>query len=280
MEYLDNHARSDTLVCFVPAIGLDAAAFEEHLRVMPWRCVAMTPFSHEPLRHRRYTLSLADHFTLIRHFLRHVEERSAASRVVLVGFSSGADVVMRFAAARPGGGARVDGVLSLGCNIALETCFVTSMLARMSSRHPERLLTDLRAVGESVTELDEWLTIHTYLVAMLRKFRGAVDPLRQLAREIVRPFEGGGESPFLTWYREASTNVRVVRCLFEDSERYRTFVSQLVFGQADSRQLGDKYREDSILIEPDSGHFDLERVDVVTKHLDAMLALMGQEATA
>lgn len=274
MEYLDNHARSDTLVCFVPAIGLDAALYEEHLRTLPWRCVAMTPFSHEPQRHRRYTLSLADHFTLLRHFLRHIEERTAAKRVMLVGFSSGADVVMRFAAARPGGGARLDGVLSLGCNISLETCFVTSMLARMSSRHPERLLADLKAVGDSAAELDTWITIHTYLVAMLRKFRGAVDPLRQLAREIVRPFESGGESPFLSWYRDASANVPIVRCLFEDSERYRAFVSDLVLGQADSKRLGDKYREDSILIEPDSAHFDLERPEVVMKHLEAMLATL------
>lgn len=272
MEYLDNHARSDTLVCFLPALGLDAAEYEEHLRVLSWRCVAVTPFSHEPQRHRRYTLSLTDHFTLLRHFLRHLEERSGARRVVLVGFSSGADAVLRFAAARPGGGARLDGVLSLGCNISLETCFVTSMLARMSSRHPERLLADLRAVGETTTELDAWLTVHTYLVAMLRKFRGAVDPLRSLAREIVRPFEAGGDSPFCSWYRDASANVRGVRCLFEDSERHRAFVSDLLLKQAETRRLGDHYREDSILIEPDAGHFDLERPDVVQKHLEAMIA--------
>jgi len=279
MEYLDNHARSDTLVCFLPALGLDAAEYEEHLRVLPWRCVAVTPFSHEPLRHRRYTLSLNDHFTLLRHFLRHVEERTAARRVMLVGFSSGADAVMRFAGTRPGAGARIDGILSLGCNISIETCFVTGMLARMSSRHPERLLADLRTVGESATELDTWLTIHTYLVAMLRKFRGAVDPLRSLAREILRPFEAGGESPFLQWYRDTSANIPVVRCLFEDNELHRAFVSSLILGSADSHRLGDKYREDSILIEPDTGHFELEKPDVVAKHLEAMLAAMEVPAT-
>jgi tRNA A-37 threonylcarbamoyl transferase component Bud32/pimeloyl-ACP methyl ester carboxylesterase len=271
MEYLDNHARSETLVCFIPALGLDAAEFEEHLRNLPWRCVALTPFSHEPVRHRRYTLSLDDHFTLIRHFLRHIRQRTGATRLVLVGFSSGADAVMRFAATRPGGGAHVDGVLSLGCNISIDTAFVTSMLARMSSRHPERLLADLRAVGDSATELDTWLTVHTYLVAMLRKFRGSVDPLRSLAREIVRPFEAGGESPFCSWYRDASANVGVVRCLFEDSEQFRSFVADLVLSQSESKRLGDRYREDSILIEPDSGHFDLERPEIVMKHIEAML---------
>ncbi|HEX6944160.1 MAG TPA: protein kinase [Gemmatimonadaceae bacterium] len=281
MEYLDNHARSDTMVCFVPALGLDAAEYEEHLRQLPWRCLAVTPFSHEPQRHRRYTLSLNDHFTLLRHFLRHVGERSGAKRVVLVGFSSGADLVMRFAGARPGGGARVDAILSLGCNISLATCFVTSMLARMSSRHPERLLADLRSVGESATELDSWLTVHTYLVAMLGKFRNSVDPLRSLAREVIRPFEGGGDSPFLSWYRDASANVRGIRCLFEDNELHRSFVTDVLLTQATTKKLGDRYREDSILIEPDTAHFDLERPDVVQKHIEALLgSIEAQPATA
>jgi serine/threonine protein kinase len=280
MEYLDNHARSDTLVCFLPAIGLDAAEFEEHLRQLPWRCVAVTPFSHEPQRHRRYTLSLNDHFTLLRHFLRHVYDRSGAKHLVLVGFSSGADAVMRFAAARPGGGAKVDAVLSLGCNISLETCFVTSMLARMSSRHPERLLADLRSVGENATELDSWLTVHTYLVAMLRKFRNSVDPLRSLAREIMRPFEAGGESAFNSWYRDASANVRAIRCLFEDNALHRAFVGDLLLTQATTKRLGDKYREDSILIEPDTAHFDLEHPDIVQKHVEALLASIEAQPAA
>jgi pimeloyl-ACP methyl ester carboxylesterase len=280
MEYLDNHARSDTLVCFLPALGLDAGEYEEHLRVLPWRCVAVTPFSHEPMRHRRYTLSLTDHFTLLRHFLRHTADRTGAKRVIFVGFSSGADAVVRFAAARPGGGARIDGILSLGCNISLDTCFVTGMLARMSSRHPERLLADLRAVGETMNELDSWLTVHTYLVAMLRKFRSAVDPLRSLAREIVRPFEEGGDSPFITWYREASANVRGIRCVFEDNERHRAFVSDLLLSQATTKRLGDRYREDSIVIESDAAHFDLERPEVVQKHLEALVTSLDAQPAA
>jgi hypothetical protein len=274
MEYLDNHARSDTLVCFLPAIGLDAAEYENHLRVLPWRCVAVTPFSHEPVRHRRYTLSMTDHFTLLRHFLRHIKERIGARTIVLAGFSSGADLVLRFAAGRPGGGAGIDGILSLGCNISLETCSVTSMLARMSSRHPERLLADLRTVGESATELDSWLKVHTYLVAMLGKFRGSVDPLRQMAREIIRPFEVG-ESPFYSWYRDASANVRGVRCVFEDDARHRAFVGDLALKQAGANRLGDRYREDMIIIEPGTAHFDLEQPDVASKHLDALLATLN-----
>lgn len=279
VEYLDNHARSDTLVCFLPALGLDAAEFEDHLRTLPWRCVAVTPFSHEPNRHRRYTLPLADHFTLLRHFLRHVEERSGARRVVLTGFSSGADIAIRFAAARPGGGARIDGVLALGCNVSKETCFVTSILARMSSRHPERLLADLRAVGESTADLETWVTLHTYLASMLRKFRGTIDPLRQVAREIVAPFDAGGPSPFLAWYRDASAHVRALRCVFEDSPTYRAFVVGLLNDPAARSGLEDQYREGSMVIEQGAGHFDLARPEIVARHLEALMSQLPVTAT-
>lgn len=272
MEYLDNHARSDTLACFLPPVGLDAGVLEEHLRLLPWRCVAVTPFSHEPNRSRRYTLALADHFTLLRHFLRHMEERTGARRVVLAGISSGADVALRFVAARPGGGARLDAVLASGCNVSLESCHVTAMLARMSSRHPERLLADLRVVGETARGLDDWLTVHTYLVAMLRKFRGGVDPLRQLAREIVRPFEAGGTSPFVGWFREASANVHAIRCVFEDGEPYGTFVRTLLGSSSSRAELGGKYQAGSIVIEPGAGHYDMQRTEVLARHLDALLA--------
>jgi hypothetical protein len=122
--------------------------------------------------------------------------------------------------------------------------------------------------------------VHTYLVAMLRKFRSAVDPLRSLAREIVRPFEEGGDSPFITWYREASANVRGIRCVFEDNERHRAFVSDLLLSQATTKRLGDRYREDSIVIESDAAHFDLERPEVVQKHLEALVTSLDAQPAA
>jgi len=280
MEYLDNHARSDTLVCFVHAVGLDAEVYEDHLRTLPWRSVAVTLFSHEQRRHRRYTLSLNDHFTLLRAFLRHIEERSGATRVLLAGTSSGADIALRFAGLRPGAGARVNGVLSLGCNVSLETCFLTRALARMSSRHPERLLSDLRSVGELTTGIDAWITLHSYLVEMLGKFRTSVDPLRQLAREIIAPFEAsaGAETPFADWYRKAVASVGAVRAVFEDGEQQRAVVGDLLARQATDRPLGDGYVEGSVVIEPGTTHYDLERPELVARHLEALVAATGRAA--
>jgi hypothetical protein len=54
-----------------------------------------------------------------------------------------------------------------------------------------------------------------------------------------------------------------------------------VLSQPTSNKLGDKYREDSIVIEPDAAHFDLEKPEVVGKHIEALLASIEvQPATA
>jgi hypothetical protein len=51
-------------------------------------------------------------------------------------------------------------------------------------------------------------------------------------------------------------------------------VGDLLLSQETTKRLGDRYREDSIVIEPDAAHFDLERPDVVQKHLEAMMTAL------
>jgi serine/threonine protein kinase len=265
MEYLDNQARSDVLVCFLPACGLDADEWAAHLRSLPYRCVALTPYGFEPSRRRRPVLSLDDHFVMITSFIKHVTERAKPAITVLAGFSSGGDLAMRLAARRSS--LRLDGVLSLGCNLSLETCFVTALLARADARNPTALLDGLRQVGAGMQALDAWITVHTYLVQMLQKFQAQLAPLQRVAQEIVQPFEAGGESPFVSWYRDASRQARALRCVFEDDDLNRGIVRDLQLRNADTGLLGEQYREGSIAIEPDAHHFDLERPDVVSAHL-------------
>jgi serine/threonine protein kinase len=75
LEYLDNGARSDVLVCFVHAIGMDGADFAPHLRLLPYRGIAPTLYGFEPSRRRRFSLPLDDHVTLVRELLREVASR-------------------------------------------------------------------------------------------------------------------------------------------------------------------------------------------------------------
>jgi pimeloyl-ACP methyl ester carboxylesterase len=281
MEYLDNGARSDVLVCFVHACGLDGADFEPHLRSLPFRCIAPTLYGFEPARRRRFTLPLDDHLVLLRQLLTDVATRFAPAITLVVGFSSGADLALRLAAAAPSEPpGRVDGVLSLGCNLGLETCFVTRILARLEAGNGAALVRDLRALGSAIDGLDEWLSVHAYLVRMLRKFELQVEPLRDFGREIAGPFEVDGGSVFARLYREASVGGRPVRCLFEDTETCNRLVGEVQLRNLDAGVLGAHYRDGSLLIEPDATHFDLQRPEVVSRHLDALVETLGATAGA
>jgi hypothetical protein len=77
------------------------------------------------------------------------------------------------------------------------------------------------------------------------------------------------------WYRAASSKVRCVRCVFEDSQTYNRLVRDLKLQNLDARILGDHYREDSIITEPNTNHFDLCEPDHVARHLGAILEYLG-----
>jgi serine/threonine protein kinase len=286
IEYLDNGVRSDVLVCFVHGCGLDAADFEPHLRSLPYRGIAPTLYGFEPSRRRRFTLPLDDHIALVRELLRDAAARFNPSTTILVGFSSGADFVLRLAAAREGSepavgavraarAVRVDGALMLGCNLTLETCFVTRILARLEKGKGTAIVKDLRSLGEPIEDLEEWLSLHAYLVRMLQKFQVQVDPLREFSREVIGPFEEDPQRAFVRMYREASAPERVLSCLFEDNETCNRLVREIQLQNLDQEVLGPHYREGSLRIEPDTTHFDLLRPDLVLRHVDSLVAALA-----
>jgi serine/threonine protein kinase len=278
IEYLDNGARSNVLVFFVHAIGLDGADFEAHLRSLPFRGIAPTLYGFEPSRRRRFTLPLDDHLVLLRELLDEVVRRSSPSTVLVVGFSSGGDVALRLAVERPEGAVPVDGVLTLGCNLSFETCFLTGILARLENGKGAAALHDLRALGATIADLDEWISIHSYLVRMLRKFRIDVAPLRDFARDVVRPFAEPAEiteSQFVRWYREAGRRGAALTCLFEDTEVCNRLVGEVQLQNLEAGTLGPRYREGSLLIVPETSHFDLLEPDLVRQHLEELAQLAG-----
>ena len=276
-HYLDNGVESPVLVCFVHGTGYDQRQFERILRLVPYRALAPTLYGFEPAAPRRSALSLDDHLVVLREFVRDAVGRLRPEVALLVGFSSGADVVLRLLAAdaeepRP----LVDGLLSLGANLSLETCFVTRLFAQMDGDDPQRVLEDLRTLGADVDTLDEWLNVHEYLVTTLRKFHGDVAPLRRYSADVVRPFAAAGDSPFAAWYRAASGRVRHVRCVFEDTEMLNRPLRALQLRNLDEGIFGSRYHEDSIVTEPGTDHFDLVRPGLVLRHVQAMVGALQE----
>jgi serine/threonine protein kinase len=278
VSYLDNQVDSDLLVCFIHGTGLDQTQSERFLRELPHRAIAPTLFGFEPVRRRRIPLALDDHIAILRALLVDVVASTRARRCVLVGLSSGGDIALRMLAAPPGEFAPpVHAVLSLGCNLSLETCFVVRLFVRLGDETSGGILPDLKRLGSSLGTLDEWINVQSYLVDTIRKLRGDVSAVRQFSNDILQPFADAAslpaaQSPFVGWYRSVSQRVQHVRCVFEDDPACDEALSAIRLAHLDAGVLGPLHRPDNIHVEAEATHFDLFRPPVVYRHLDALVA--------
>ncbi len=277
MHYLDNDRASDVLVCYLHGLGGDQRHFESTLRTSPYRAVAPTAFGFENVSRLRIPLSLEDHAVITREFLTDLVERVRPETVLLVGASSGADFGFRLLASNPDLGF-VDGFLALGCNVGLDTCFASRAFADIPSSDEQAILRHLNAIGAEAGTLEAWVTAQEYLVMFVRKFYRDLSVLQRYAADVVQPFKAAGEHVFVDWYRTVSARVRRLRVVFEDAEPYRATVSSLRLRQLDEAVLGSSYRHDSLVVDPDTNHFDLMQSDRIARHVEALLSALRAEA--
>jgi serine/threonine protein kinase len=271
LEYLDNQVESDVLVMLLNSLWLDAHDFEPHLRTLPYRCIAPTPYGFTTRARYRIALSLRDHIVFLSEVLRVMVDESRPSLVIIVGFSASGDLVLQLPIATPPGGRIPDGVLALGPNQDIETCFVSRVLAKLEDNNPGKLLAALRTISESASSLDDWMLLNGYLGRILARHRDDLSPLRNLGRDLIEPFERDGPEAFARMYREATERVRLVRCIFEDSEACKRLLRNALTGHMDRQILGGHHRDGSLLIEPTPSHFELIQPERVAAHLAAMV---------
>lgn len=280
MHYLENDAPAGALVVCIHGMGHEAAEFAPLLESTSHRAIAVTLYGFEPTTDRaRVPLEVDAHVTLVRELVRDAIERLAPTRVVLVGFSSGADVAMRLLVDPPLDAPRIDGCLALGPNLSMATCFVSRVFAHLQAGDAASSLPDLRRIGEDARDLDEWLNVMTYVLHVLRKFRGDLAPLSRFAWGIQQPFAERDDT-FATWFRDASQHVEVLRCVFEESPTCAGLVHGLRLRNLDEAILGPRYRDSSLVLEPTNEHLALMEPPRIARHLEALLGSLGQQRTA
>jgi len=274
LHYVDNQVRSDVLVFFLHGLGLDHRDFEPILKRLAYRGLSPTLHGCEPDRRERVSLSLADHVAILREWLRDVIQRFQASTVVMVGFSLGADTGFELLLApseEPP--PRIDAFLSLECNLSLDTCFVSRLLANIDPNHPDMWLGDLNRYGELAASLEEWLNIHEYLVKVLRKFHGDIGMLQRTAADLIRPFiQKPGFEVFVRWLKGARENVPSLRLVFSDSPSTRAALSCLKLENLDRGILSGEFPEGEITVLPNTDHFALMEAERVLRQVDEIVA--------
>jgi len=217
-------------------------------------------------------LSLADHVIILREWLRHSIERLKPSIVVLVGFSLGAD--MGFEILVPPTGdelqVNVDAFLAMECNLCLDTCLISRVLAGIAPDQPDISIGELRRLGETATSLNEWLNIQEYLVKILRKFQGNIGVLQRASADIVRPFkEAPSFEVFARRFQAARKRVSALRLIFASFSE--AALARLKLENLDSCILGEEFPETMIAVTRDADHFDLMAAERVLNQIDDLV---------
>ena len=269
--YADNQVRSDVLVIFLHGLGLDHLDFEPILKRLPYRGLSPTLYGCEPARQARISLSLADHVVILREWLRHSLERLKPSIVVLVGWSLGAD--MGFEVLVPSTDepqVNVDAFLAMECNLCLDTCLISRVLAGIAPDRPDISIGELGRLGETATSLNEWLNIHEYLVKVIRKFQGDIGVLQRASADIVRPFkEAPGFEVFARRFRAARNRVSALQLIFASFSE--AALAHLKLENLDSGILGEEFPETMFVMTPDADHFDLMAAERVLDQIDDLV---------
>jgi pimeloyl-ACP methyl ester carboxylesterase len=270
---VDNQVESEVLVVFLHGLGLDHRDFEAILKGLPYRGLSPSLYGCEPDRRERISLSLSDHIHVLREWFRAMVALHKPVTVILVGFSLGADMgfeLLKAPADPPT--PRVDAFLGLECNLSIDTCFVSRVLARIQPSRIDMSVGDLREFGANASTLDEWLNIHEYLVKVLRKFQDDIGAMQRAATDIVTLFqEHPGFGIFAEWFKAARRQVRVLRLVFSDGPSTRSTLSSLKLENMDTGILGEEF-PDEITVSPHVDHFDLMATDRVLRHVDELVA--------
>jgi pimeloyl-ACP methyl ester carboxylesterase len=266
VTYLDNQATSDTLVVFLHGIGADGGRFENVLITSPHRAVAVTLIGFGPTEGRRPTLSIEDHSRVLRFLLAELVKQIRPRRTLLVGHSAGADQYLRMMSDEGGAGVDVAGLIALGPNLSLETCFATRLYARIDPNSPAGTLAILKSLANDIDTLETWLVIQSYFAQMFMKLGTELEPLRRYAADLVRPFEQG--DPFVEWFRRASARIPRLRCVFSNEEA--AAAEALLARHLEDNVLGDGFTDDSFVLER-VHHLALLDSQLIARHVDAVL---------
>jgi serine/threonine protein kinase len=274
LRYVDNQVGSDVLVFFLHGLGLDHGDFEPILKRLAYRGLSPTLYGCEPDRRRRISLSLADHVVILREWLWEISEQFQPEIIVMVGFSLGADMgfeLLLGPADEPA--PRIDAFLSLECNLSLDTCFASRVLAGISPDHPEVSIADLKRLGDSAASLEDWLNMQDYLVKVLRKFQGDIGVLQRAATDIVRPFsENPGFEVFARWFKGARERVPTLRLVISNDSSYQAALAHLKLQNLDNGILGEEFPEDIITVSGSPDHFGLMAAQHVLRQVDELVA--------
>jgi len=155
LAYIDNNVSSDELIFCLHGIGADHRQFSDALRQLPYRAIALSLYGFDEKAQLRLPIELHDHSILLHALIKDVCNRLKPKKIIMVGFSSGADHVLHCISSELFDDIRVTGILALGCNIHIEDCFASGKLAELTSGDENQILSIIKLFSHNASSISE-----------------------------------------------------------------------------------------------------------------------------
>ncbi len=107
------------------------------------------------------------------------------------------------------------------------------------------------------------------------KLGSDLSTLVQQCQDIAGPFievAPDEDSPFVTWFRQASEHTNAAYCVFSDDPLKRAMVAQMRLQHLENGCLGQDFHNDAFSFVPESRHLDLMRPESLSGYMDGFLA--------
>ncbi|MFI6388898.1 hypothetical protein [Nonomuraea sp. NPDC050540] len=172
LRYLERVTHSKNLVVLLPGLGLDANDFRPYMNIAREHTAALTlfGFNADETRDERYRpVGLTTHVELINGALNNLRRKYPHKKMILAGFSTGADMIIRLGEFWQDHATRnpeVCALLLLDPNINHSTMIVSGAFATMNPASP---LAELKEVARIPKNLIEFQNMSEYLHKISKK---------------------------------------------------------------------------------------------------------------
>ncbi|MBL1083905.1 alpha/beta hydrolase [Streptomyces actinomycinicus] len=195
LSYLERVADSRTVTVFFHGLGLDATDYQGYLESHETHGIAVNLAGYAPRSAGHLPpVPAKDHVEMVAGLVRRIGHDHPEKRIVLVGFSLGADLVLQLAehwTANPDGWRpSLFGALLLDPNVNRSTMTISRLFAAADRRDP---LPALKKLVDLAPDLDGFRALCTYASRIAAKDFGQV---RQLADDMMHYWDPTGYDQF------------------------------------------------------------------------------------
>lgn len=270
MHYIHNDVRpTDTVIVLLNGLGLDHDDFRNYLMFSGLRCYAPTlhGFYYNDQSVSSCPMTIDEHCATLGRFLLHIVQELDPRRILLVGFSVGADLILwALSSVVRAERHRVCGALLLDPNINTHTPFISSHFARLNAATSTTNLDIARDILSKVDSFDEWVPTNEYLNKVFKKFTGDFSLLQNLSSQIVSRFPSPFPDSFLDTCKATTAVCPNINIVLSRGKANRTIYPDML------ARMGELAPHAAIEYDERSGHFDLMQLQSLDRRIMNLLS--------